>query len=59
MSDLHLFAFNEKDVLVSITALKNVNLDRNNQTLVPLTNGYFSFVGMGRGERQVHRFILH
>ena len=43
--DLHLFAFNEQDVLVSITALKNVNLDGNNQTLVPLTNGYFSFIG--------------
>lgn len=45
VSDLHLFAFNEQDMLVSMTALKDVNLDRNNQILVPLSNGYYSFIG--------------
>ncbi|MDY4250261.1 FimB/Mfa2 family fimbrial subunit [Bacteroides pyogenes] len=45
VSDLHLFAFNEKDVLVSASTKKNVNLDKNNQTLVPVTKGYYSFIG--------------
>lgn len=45
VSDLHLFAFNEQDILVSVATQKNVNLDKNNQTLVSLTNGYYTFIG--------------
>ena len=45
VSDLHLFAFNDKDVLVSVTQQKNVSLDRNYEMLVPVTNGYYTFIG--------------
>ena len=45
VSDLHLFAFDDKDLLVSVTHLEKVSLDKNFKTLVPVTNGYFSFIG--------------
>lgn len=45
VSDVHLFTFNAQDVLVSVTSQQNVNLDKNNQLLVPVSNGYYSFIG--------------
>ena len=44
VSDLHLFAFNEQDILVSVATQKNVNLDKNNQWLL-------YFYRMGRSKR--------
>lgn len=45
VSDMHLFTFNDKDVLVSVINQKNVSLERNYEVLVPVTNGYYSFIG--------------
>lgn len=45
VSDLHLFAFNDKDVLVSFTQQKNVSLDKDYVVLMPVSNGYFYFIG--------------
>lgn len=45
VSDLHVFAFDDKDVLVSVVRQKNVSLSKDYQVLVPVTNGYFSFIG--------------
>jgi hypothetical protein len=45
VSDLHIFAFDDKDVLVSTVLQKNVSLDKDYKVLVPVSNGYFSFIG--------------
>lgn len=45
VSNLHLFAFNEREVLASIVTMENVNLDRNFQAYVPVSNGYYTFIG--------------
>ena len=45
VSDLHLFAFDDKDRLVSVTHREKVLLDKNFSLLVPVSNGYFSFIG--------------
>ncbi len=47
VSDLHVFAFDDKDVLVSTIRQKNVSLDKDFKVLVPVSNGYFSFIGWG------------
>lgn len=45
VSDLHVFAFDANDVLVSVVTQKNANLDKNNQILIPVSDGYYSFIG--------------
>ncbi|MCI7069829.1 FimB/Mfa2 family fimbrial subunit [Bacteroides pyogenes] len=45
VSNLHLFAFNEKDELVSVTTQKDVSLSRDYEVLVPIRNGYYTFMG--------------
>lgn len=45
VSDLHLFAFNDKDILVSATQQKNVFLDKDYEVLMPVSDGYFYFIG--------------
>lgn len=44
VSDLRVFAFDDKDVLVSDVLQKNVLLDKDYKVLVPVSNGYFSFI---------------
>lgn len=45
VSDLHLFAFDDKDILVSTVQQKNVSLDKDYEVLVPVSNGYYSVIG--------------
>lgn len=44
VSDLHLFAFNENDVLVSLVTQQNAMLSKDFEVFVPVSNGYYTFV---------------
>lgn len=44
VASLTLFAFDENDLLVASESRLNVNLDRNFEVLVPVSNGSFTFI---------------
>lgn len=45
VSDLHLFAFDDKDVLASSVVQKNVSLSKDYEVLVPVSDGHYTFIG--------------
>lgn len=45
VSSLHLFAFDENDHLVTIESKKEVSLDQDFKVLLPVSDGYYSFIG--------------
>lgn len=45
VSHLHLFAFDDRGVLVSATSHKKVSLTGDYEVLVPVKNGYFTIIG--------------
>lgn len=44
VSSLHIFAFDENDLLVTTQELQNVTLDKEFKTLIPLNQGDYSFI---------------
>lgn len=45
VSDLYLFAFDDKGVLASTVAQKNVTLSKDYEVLVPVSNGHYTIIG--------------
>lgn len=45
VSDMHVFAFNENNTLVSTVSQKNAILSKDFNLLIPVSNGYYSFIG--------------
>jgi hypothetical protein len=51
---LTVFAFDKNDKLVTSVTKTNVNLDRNYEVYMPVSNGNYTFHSLGRSKRPVH-----